>query len=82
MHKDLSKNIKVKKQERRREELFPEVRIHHRESYVSVEEAPTSRVSFNRFSRSTLDFFPCGGEIDLHRLSRGSPQARELTGDT
>ena len=45
----LSKNLKVRKQERRRKELFPEVQIHHRESYVSVEEAPTSRVSFNRF---------------------------------
>ena len=53
--------------------MFPEVRIHHRESYVSIEEAPMSQVSFNHFPlqarshlslASTLDFFPYGGEIE------------------
>ena len=81
MHKDLNKNSKVKKQERRHKDLFPEVRIHHRESYVSVEEAPTSRVSFNRFPRSTLDFFPCGGEIEPFTNFRGNPQPLVLVGD-
>ena len=50
---NIEKELKCKQPKWRHKYLFPEARIHHHESYVSAEEAPTSQVSFNRFPRST-----------------------------
>ena len=73
-------------------DLFPEVQIHQRESYVSVEELvgleslATRSLELGLFQLLPpfyyLDPFHQGGKITPAQTCRYSPHRRELAGDT
>jgi len=73
-------------------DLFPEVQIHQRESYVSVEELvgleslATRSLELGLFQPLPpfhyLDSFLQGGKITPAQICHCSPHRRELAGDT
>ena len=76
----------------RYEDLFPEVQIHHRESYVSIEDlVGCESLSTRSFELGLfqpllrfyyLDHFHQGGKITPAQICRCSPHRQELANDT